>query len=354
LPGDRPLPCPTLTRAPAPAPAALALALALAGCAMTTYRPTEPRPVLGPGVSIDVVSVRGAADKAEVLLRTQQPMLIGPVSLSSADHESCHPELPAQSVGRDVRVAEGEQAPPSFVVNGAETVFVDLSGPARPEGPNAFLDFKVDTGSEQGCVRVPLTAATADQTMWRAESPPWSVSLGARIDHPLAPLGGTGARLTSELRVLRPLGPVRGFFGFTLGGAGCRGALCPPESVDQGEDESVTGVFIHYGGELGLDRRFELGGGRALVATLGGNISSFHVGAPPDWAGDKNGAVAGAFASLTLFALGGASAIPGFAPAARRLHSGPELFVHRLTAFGRGPTETAWVVGFGWRLEGTN
>lgn len=349
MPGDRTLPCPLPTRALA----AAALA-ALAGCAMTTYRPTEPRPVLGPGVVIDVVSVRGAVDKAEVLLRTQQPTLIGPVSISSPGHESCHAELPAQAVGRDVRVAEGEQAPPSFVVNGVQTVFVDLAGPVRPEGPNAFLDFKVDTGGQQGCIRVPLTAATVDQTMWRADSPPWSVSMGARIDHPLAPLGGTGARLTTEVRVLRRLGPVRGFFGFTLGGAGCRGPSCPPASLDQGEDDGVTGAFLHYGGELGIDRRFRIGGRWTLAVTLGGNISSFHVGAPPDWPGDKSGGVAGPFASLTLFGLGGDSAIPGFAPEARGLHSGPELFVHRLTAFGRGATESAWVVGFGWRAEGTN
>ena len=349
MPGERKLPCPTLTRALA----AAALA-ALGSCAMTTYRPTEPRPVLGPGVMVDVVSVRGAADKAEVLVRTQQPTFIGPVALSSPDHESCHDELPIQPVGRDVRVAEGEQAPPSFVVNGTETVFVDLSGPARPEGPNAFLDIRVDTVTQRGCLRVPLTAAAADQTMWRAGSLPWSVSMGAHLAHPLGPLGGTGARFTTELRAIRDLGPVRGFFGFTLGIAGCRGGLCPPESLDKGEDEGATGVFLHYGGEVGLDRRFRLGANLTLAATLGGNISSFHVSAPADWPGDRSGGVVGPFASLTLFGLRGDSAIPGFSPEARRLHSGPELFVSRLTAFGRGPTESAWVVGFGWRLEGTN
>jgi len=36
------------------------------------------------------------------------------------------------------------------------------------------------------------------------------------------------------------------------------------------------------------------------------------------------------------------------------MRSGPELFVHRLTAFARGPTESAWVIGLGWRIEGTN
>jgi hypothetical protein len=326
--------------------------LALAGCAPAIYRPTEPRPALGPGVLIDLVSIRGAGDKAEVLLRTRQPTLIGPVSWASGDQEFCSSEL-SLAVGRDARVAEGEQAPPSFETNGEQTVFVDLSSGPRLAGPNLFLDFKIDTGSVQGCLRLPLTAA-GDQTLWRAHSAPWSVSLGARIDHPLASLGGTGARGTAELRVLRPLGPVRGFFGVTTGVASCRGASCPPVDSGDGEDDGASGMFVHVGGELGLDRRFALNQRWTLAAALGANVSVFHVSAPADWGGDKAATVAGPFASLTLFGLGNERPLPGFTPEARGAASGPELFIHRLTAFNRGPTESAWVIGFGWRVEGTN
>lgn len=323
--------------------------LGLTGCAQAIYGPTEPRPAMGPGVLIDVVSVRGAAAKAEVLLRTQQPTLIGPVSWSPSDHDHCGSEL-SLSVGRDVRVAEGEHAPPSFEINGEQTVFVDLQSGPKLTGQNLFLDFKVDTGSLQGCLRLPLTAAD-DRTLWRAQSAPWSVSFGLRFDHPLAPLAGTGARGTLEVRAIRPLGPVRGFFGFTGGFASCRGAECPP---DDNNDEQATGVFGHVGGELGVDRRFALNRRWTLAAALAGNVSWFRVSAPADWPGDKTAGVAGPFASLTLLGFGGDGPIAGFAPEARGAESGPELFVHRLTAFGRGPTETAWVIGFGWRVEGTH
>jgi hypothetical protein len=62
--------------------------------------------------------------------------------------------------------------------------------------------------------------------------------------------------------------------------------------------------------------------------------------------------VAGPFASLTLFGPR-AELIPGFTPPAHRGAHGPELIVQRLTAFGRGPTESAWAIGVGWRIEGT-
>jgi hypothetical protein len=301
---------------------------------------------------IDIVSIRGALEKAEVLLRTDQPALIGPVSLSSGDRESCSSEM-SLAVGRDVHVAEGEQAPPTFEITGTQTVFVDIGEPPRPPGQDLFLDFKVVSGGHEGCMRLPLTAG--DQTMWRAESPPWAGGFGLRVDHPLAPLGGTGARVTLEARAIRPLGPVRGFFGFTLGVAGCRGVGCPPETLDQGEDDGVTGVFGHFGGELGVDRRFQLGRRWTLVAALGGSVSAFHVSAPPGWIGDQNATVAGPFASLTLFGLGGDDGkIAGLTPDARRLRGGPELFVQRLTAFNRGPTESAWVIGIGWRAEATH
>ena len=327
--------------------------VALAGCATTIYQPTEPRPGMGPGVTIDVVSIRGAADKAEVLLRTQQPTLIGPVSMSTGDGPSCSSEE-SLAVGHDAQVAPGTHAPPSFEINGVDTVFVDIGGFHVPR-PNQFLDFKVDNGTQQGCMRLPLTAA-GDQTLWRASTTPWSVSLGLRLDHPLAPLGGTGMRVTTEARVIWPWRRVRGFFGFTVGAASCRGADCPPENVvSGGDDDPTTGVFGHIGGELGVDRQFPVGRRWALAATVGGNISVFHVGAPAGWPGDQVAGVVGPFASLTLFGLGSYDApIPGFTPEARKMRSGPELFVHRLTAFARGPSESAWVIGFGWRIEGTN
>src|SRR6185369_6873670 len=69
--------------------AALAVLCLVCGCAATTYRPTEPRPVMGPGVQVDVLSIRGAAREAEVAIRTQQLTLIGPVSWTTGDRESC-------------------------------------------------------------------------------------------------------------------------------------------------------------------------------------------------------------------------------------------------------------------------
>jgi hypothetical protein len=86
---------------------------------------------------------------------------------------------------------------------------------------------------------------------------------------------------------------------------------------------------------------------------VGGSLSFFHLGAPPDYGAGKNAGVGGPFASLTLFGPRG-DIVPRFKPTARRGSSGPEIFVARQTAFGRGPTESAWVGGFGWRFEITN
>ena len=64
-------------------------ALAAAGCAArpTVRRSRAPWP--GRAVQVDVMSIRGAAHEAEVAIRVQQPTLIGPVTLSTADKESC-------------------------------------------------------------------------------------------------------------------------------------------------------------------------------------------------------------------------------------------------------------------------
>ena len=252
-------------------------------------------------------------------------------------------------------LAEGDHAPPSFAINGAETVFVDLGGPARPAGPNPFIDIRVDTGSQQGCIRVPLTAAGDQTHVARATSPPWSLSLGAAHRSPAGAARRHRRARHQEVRALRPLGPVRGFFGFTLGVAGCRGADCPPESPQQrSEDETTTGVFGHSASSWAWTAASSSAGAGRWPRRWAATSRSSTSARPTDWPGDQSGAVAGPFASLTLFGLGGDdSAIPGFVPEARRLRSGPELFVHRLTAFGRGPTESAWVMGFGWRIEGT-
>jgi hypothetical protein len=332
------------------AAAALCALGVASGCGATMYRPTEPRPVMGPGVQIDVVSIRGAAHEAEVAIRTQQPTLIGPISWSAGDRESCTAAKPLP-VGQHADNGELFLIPEAFEVNGSQVVFVQLGTDMAIAQPGLFLDFKVDTSANQGCVRTPLTAA-GTETLWRADRSPWALSAGLRWDTPLEPLEGTGARLSLEFRALFPVGPLRLFYGFLLGGATCRGADCPSfEYFDDGDSSGAAGLFFHIGGEAGIERRIPIGRW-SLAVTLGGSIAEFHLGARPDYTGEQNAGVAGPFASLTLFG-SRAEVIPGFAPPARRGAHGPELFIQRLTAFGRGPTESAWVLGFGWRVEGT-
>jgi hypothetical protein len=305
---------------------------------------------MGPGVQVDIVSIRGAAHEAEVTIRTQQPTLIGPVSWSAGDRESCS-SAQALPVGYH---QEGEvltRIPDAFEVNGADTVFVDLGTGMAIAQPALFLDFKVDTQAAQGCLRAPLTAP-GPETLWRADRRPWALSAGLRWDTPLEPLEGTGARVTVEFRALFPVGPLRLLYGVFLGGASCRGADCPAlESYGNDEDGGVAGLFFHIGGEAGVERRIAIGRW-SLSLTAGGSIAEYRLGARPEYTGAQNVGVAGPFASLTLFGPR-AEMIPGFAPPARRGAHGPELIVQRLTAFGRGPTESAWTIGFGWRVEGT-
>src|SRR5262252_9315187 len=107
--------------------AAAALALAVAcGCAATSYRPTEPRPVMGPGVLVDVMSIRGAGHEAEVSIRTQQSTLIGPVSWSTGDKESCSSPQPLP-IDRHPEKDVTDPVPDAFEVNGADVVFVGLA-----------------------------------------------------------------------------------------------------------------------------------------------------------------------------------------------------------------------------------
>ena len=330
------------------APAALALAVAC-GCAATSYRPTEPRPVMGPGVLVDVMSIRGAAHEAEVSIRTQQSTLIGPVSWSTADKESCS-STQALPIVNHPESGIAQRIPDAFEVNGAGVVFVQLDIGREIAQRGLFLDFKVDTGDARGCLRVPLTAS-GSETLWRAEGRPWSLSAWLRFDTPLEPLEGTGSRLSTEFRALFPVGRFRLLYGIIVGGATCRGGNCPPlEAYGDDENGGVSGLFFQIGGELGIERRIPMGRW-SLAITAGGSISEFHLGAPPDYGGGRNVGVAGPFASLTLFAPR-PDLIPGFDPPAGRASHGPEIFVQRLTAFGRGPTESAWALGFGWRIEG--
>jgi hypothetical protein len=323
-------------------------ALAAAGCAATTYRPTAPRPVFGPGVQVDLVSIRGAAHEAEVAIRTQQPTLIGPMTLSTADKESCS-STEALTVGTRTDGSDFARISDAFEVQSSEVVFVELGPSAAVARPGVFLDMKVDTSADRGCLRVPLTAA-GGETLWRAERNPSSLSAGVRFDTPLSALGGTGARLSFEFRALFPVGPLRLLYGVTFGGATCRGSDCPDFDTS-GDDGEIAGLFGHGGVEVGVERRMPIGRW-SLSATLGGSISVFRLGAPDDYRGDRTAGVAGPSVSLTLLG-SGADLIPGFVPAAHRGANGPELFLQRLTAFGRGPTESAWVIGLGWRIEAT-
>ena len=333
------------------ASAVLAMALALAGgCATTVYRPTEPRPVMGPGILVDVMSIRGAAHEAEVSIRTQQSTLIGPVSSSAGDKESCSSSQPLP-IDYHPESNVTQRIPDAFEVNGGVIVFVQLGGGREVAQRGLFLDFKVDTGDVQGCLRAPLTAA-GSETLWRDEHRPWSLSAGLRFDTPLEPLEGTGSRISAEFRALFPVSRFRLLYGIVIGGATCRGGDCPAlESYGDDENGGIAGLFFHVGGELGIERRIPIGR-RSLSFTAGGSIAWFRLGARPDYAGDTNAGVAGPFASLTLF-LPRSELIPGLDPPAGRGTHGPEIFVQRLTAFGRGPTESAWTLGFGWRIEGT-
>lgn len=319
----------------------LSLLAALAGCASTRYLPTEPRPALGPGVAIEIVSVRSGGQEAEVSIRTARSTLIGPVSASVGDVESCRSREELRVARPDA--SDGADAlPSSFRTNGENTVVVKLN--ARPElfRPGMFLDFQVDTSVDQGCLRLPLTAA-AGETLWRADRRPWLVSLGFHIDHPFGPLQRTGARVALEMRVIRPIGPVGPFFGFAVGTAGCRGD-CPELRLDH----EPSGLFSRLGGQMGIEARFAIGS-LGFATALGGSLSWLHLGAPGAFPGDRDVGLGGPFATLTAFGRA-TDPIPGFSPAVRPYTHGPELFVHRLTAFGSGPRESAWVAGLGWRI----
>jgi hypothetical protein len=301
-------------------------------------------------VAVDIVSLRGPAAMAELSIRTARPARIGPVSWSPGDAESCSASQ-ALAVGREVNFDDQAALPTPFEMGGNDVVFVNLGPGLALARPGLYLDVKVDTGEAEGCMRLALTAA-AGETLWQASRTPWIVGLGLRFEDPLGPLEGTGARIAAEVRVLHAVGPVRAFFGFTLGGATCRGDSCPGSDVQGSSDGENAGLFFHTGGEAGLERLIALGQW-SLGITLGGRLAYFHLGAPAGYAAGTNAGVGGPFASLTLFGAGG-DVVPGFAPPARRGSSGPELFIERETAFGRGPTESAWVAGFGWRLEFTN
>ena len=137
-------------------------ALAVAGCAVTTYRPVEPRPVWAGRAGRRRFYSAAPAHEAELAIRVQQPTLIGPVTLSTADKESCSAPgvLP---VGYRTEGSDFSRIDDAFEVNRAEVVFVELPSGAEIAAPGLFLDVKVDTASEQGCLRAPLTASGAER-----------------------------------------------------------------------------------------------------------------------------------------------------------------------------------------------
>jgi hypothetical protein len=307
-------------------------------------------------VAVDIKSIRGPADQAELSLRSQQPALIGPVSWSPGDRPSCtsKDELlirlpPGEAPGSPDL---GQELGSRIVSTGDDVVLVDLGGGAELTRPGLFLDVKVDTGEQAGCLRLALTAA-GGETLWRAAHAPWTLTLGVRFDDPLASAEGLGARVMVETRVVRELGRLRPFFGVLAGSATCRGADCPPVEapLDEVIDGQGSGLFVLYGGEAGIERQVALGRW-ALGLTVGGALMGFHLGTQDGYVGARNGGVVGPFASVSLFGRGGGT-LPGFAPALRRWSAGPELFVQRQTAFGRGPTQSAWLLGLGWRFEVT-
>jgi hypothetical protein len=331
---------------------ACAASLALGGCAATVYRPTQPRAVSGPGIEADIVSVRGAAGLVELAIRTQQPTQVGPITWTTGANESCS-STQALAIRHDAQVTlEPSELINVIEVRDRDTVFVNIGKGVEVAQPGIYLDVKVDTGQAQGCLRLALTA-TGKEILWQADRTPWVVNLGLGFATPLTSLEGTGTRVTTEVRVLHPLGPIRGFFGFTIGGAGCRGDNCPPLDFSNNDDEQeAAGLFFQTGGEAGIERRFPLGRW-SLSVTAGGRLAYFHLGSLPGYTAGKNAGVGGPFASLTLFGPSG-DVVPGFSPPARRGSSGLELMVARETAFGRGPTETAWLAALGYRFEFSN
>jgi hypothetical protein len=346
VPMIAPPPFPHLRRRAAVAVAALA---ACSGCAgPTIYRPTEPRPAMGPGVQVDILSMRAQPPEAEVSIRVRQPTVIGPVTWASGDRDSC--STPGGLlVARQSAKANFEPQPETFEIGADTTVLVQLGAANELDHPGLFLDFKVDTHAEQGCLRTPLTAA-GGETLWRSDRKPSLLSAGLRVDAPLGALEGTGTRFAVVARGLRHVGPVRLFLGVSFGAAGCRGADCPPTVFADGSGEATSGLFGHVGVEAGLERHVPLGRW-SLSLALGGAISSFHLNAPTTYAGERDAGVGGPFAAVGLISPPRGT-IPGFAPPAGGYAHGPEVTVQRAIAFGRGPTESAWVVGFGWRLEG--
>jgi hypothetical protein len=319
----------------------------LAGCALTTYLPTEPRPAQGPGVQVDVIAIRGLTDETKLSIRSQGPTLIGPISWSTGAGAACS-ATGTMPVGRP-RGEDLVRLPETFeTVAAADVVFVELGPKSALAQRGLFLDVKVATPTAEGCLRVPLTAA-AGETLWRADGASWSLSAGLRVDAPWSRLAETGTRVSATFRTLVWVGPVRPFFGVSVGAAGCRGADCP-EVASGGDDEQTHGIFGHVGAEAGLERSFPLGRW-SLSLALGGSIADFKLGAPEGYPGDRHVGVAGPFTSLTFFFP--RDVVPGFVPENHGGGHGPELFVARQIAFGRGPTETAWVTGLGWRIEGS-
>jgi hypothetical protein len=288
----------------------------------------------------------------ELAIRADQRTQVGPISWTTGATESCA-STQALTIRHDTKVTlEPSEIVNVIEVNNSDTVFVNLGKGVEVAQTGVYLDVKVDTGQAQGCLRLLLTA-TGNEILWQADHLPWAVNLGIGVATPLSTLEGTGTRVTAEFRVLHPIGPIRGFFGFTIGGAGCRGNDCPPLDFSNDDDnQESSGLFFHTGGEAGIERRFPLGRW-SLAITAGGRLAYFHLGALPGYTAGKNAGVGGPFGSLTLFGSSG-DVVPGFSPPARRGSSGLELMLARETAFGRGPTETAWLAALGYRFEFTN
>lgn len=340
------------------------------GCAPTVYMPTQPRPTFGPGVMVEILSMRGAGNQVELGIHNAQPSvqpsMIGPITWSEGNRPPCSGTTPLmvtrpqtiQPVANQPTpnpAAEGTLSllDPQFPSERDDIVFVQLGTGSEVAVPGLFLDVPVATPAGQECLRLPLTAA-GSETLWQASRVPWIGSFSLRLEDPLGDLGGNGAGVMLEGRAIRPVGSQAGwrpFFGFLLGGKGCRG-VCPRTEISFDDDGETPGLLFHYGLELGLERRFAIGR-RGLGLTAGASLLGTHLGAQDDFVGDRNGGLWGPFAAASFFG-GSSGVVPGFSPPARRGSLGVELSLARQTAFARGPTQTAWVAAFAVRIEGSN
>jgi hypothetical protein len=263
---------------------------------VATYRPTEPWPA-GPGRERRRRVGSRRVRQAEVLLRTDQPALIGPCRIVGDTNPAAKRRwlLDAKSL------EEGEALP---IESPARNGVVDLA-PPRPREERSSIQGR--NGGQEGCMRVPLTAG--DRTV--ARRVPAVVSELTRIEHRWrrwvvrrAPPAGRDPALGPCVFFTRRRGR-RGPTALRRRGSGRRQrtGACRPRRA-------------------GVDRRF--GSDAAVAGGAAGATSGFHVPAP-DWPGDRTARSQARSLVLALFGRV-TTADPGLVPRAGRPRGGPSSY----------------------------